>query len=122
MPSRSESWTFSSLIIRCRTVTFADLASCHADLREKFSLGRTVSSQAFRLISFRKLVPGDAERGLNVDRVLAGKAKFFALAVEENGDLDCSLAGVDGCAVEFVEDSFVLGSSGVLVEGGAERA
>ncbi len=33
-PSRPETWTFSSLIIRCRTSPFASSASCHAKLLE----------------------------------------------------------------------------------------
>ena len=33
----------------------------------------------------------------------AGEAKFDALAVEDNGDLDRPLAGVDGRAVAQVE-------------------
>nr|WP_083212391.1 SMP-30/gluconolactonase/LRE family protein [Mycobacterium malmoense] len=39
MPSRSESWTFSSLIIPCRTGTFANPAPCHPKLRAKSRLG-----------------------------------------------------------------------------------
>lgn len=38
MPSRSESWTFSSLIIPCRTGTFANPAPCHPKLRAKSRL------------------------------------------------------------------------------------